>query len=235
MPSYHKNRSNNKLSPAKIVGIITTIVGLIVFGIILISKKPITTSEITKDQVLMEKDGQIVIVNKNGLVEYRSKDGIFFETWDSFRIDSFFTSITQKAKKYLETQKSSANCGSKYKVFLYIDGELVSVCVDEDDKEIQEIFSAIDAGASGGNNISDLFDDLIGDGEGGGSIDGGSTSTPIPTTSQSGFTPTPTPYNSGGSTNYPPVSADCEGWSKDIVKGRAIISNTYCVVPSPTP
>jgi len=53
--------------------------------------------------------------------------------------------------------------------------------------------------------------------------------TTTPGISQIPPTSTPVPVNNTN-TNYAPVTVGCDAWSADIVKNRAIISNTYCTV-----
>ena len=191
--------------------------------------------QITKDQIQIVKGEEIITINQDGLVEYRSKDKVYYETWDTSQINSFFSIMEQKARDYPSKKVSGGDCG--YKVFMFVDGKLVTVCMDSDDEEINEYIEPIfikysDISLSdyfnedddGGNEEDDTFDGVI----------YFPTSTPgitrIPT-------PTPTTYSIYNiNTNYAPVEADCETWSGDIVKNRAIISNTYCTVgATPTP
>lgn len=189
---------------------------------------------ITKDQIMVQRGDEVVIINRNGLIEYRSKDHVFYETWDSARVSSFFNSMQSNAKDYLAGNKScTSNC---YTVFLFVDGKLVTIQVSPDDPEVEDIFDPIDEGGGYDDTIiSDLF--------------GSTTPTPTtPTSSIFGSTPTPTVpvyiisptptpiYQTGNQgDNYPPVDSGCDAWSKDIYN-KAIISNTLCTAqPTPTP
>jgi hypothetical protein len=181
---------------------------------------------ITEGQIKLQRGDDIIIVNKNGLVEYRSKDNVFYETWDSSRITSFFSVMEAKAK-----QKKAGDC--KYKATMYINHKLVEFCIDSSDTEMKEVYDNYDQ-VVGGGSLSDLFPTVTGTGSGDGDL-GSIDYFPTPTTRPTVF-PTPTPGGSENQTNYPPVQAGCDTWSSLIVRNRAIISNTYCTVqPTPIP
>ena len=215
-------------NPTNKIGVVLLVVLFIIFGFFLMkdSFKKKVPPPITEGQIKLQRGDDIIIVNKNGLVEYRSKDGVFYETWDSSRISSFFSVMETKAK-----QKKVGDC--KYKATMYIDYKLVEFCIDSSDSDMQEVYDEYDQ-AVGDGSISDLFTDD--DQEEPGNEDLGNIEYfPTPTIRSIVF-PTPTPGAGGNQTNYPPVKADCDTWSSLIVRNRAIISNTYCTVqPTPTP
>jgi hypothetical protein len=215
-------------NPTNKVGIILFIILFFLLGFLFIRnalKKPQQAS-ITEGQIMLQRGEDVIIVNKNGLIEYRSKSGVFYETWDTSRISSFFSLMEEKAK-----EKKKGDC--KYKATMYIKGKLTEFCIDSSDADMKETFQEYDD-VVGGGSISDYFPLSDDSEEGPGDLEDVKyfpTNTPAPT-----IFPTPTPGGSGGQTNYPPVEAGCDIWSSMIVKNRAIISNTYCTVqPTPTP
>lgn len=185
---------------------------------------------ITEEQIKVQRGDDILIVNSNGLVEYHYKDNVFYETWDSGKISSFFSSMEAKAKQYA---KNKSDC--KYQVTMYINGRLTEFCIGSGDKEMDSVFNDLDQSVTGGS-ISEFFDPDETEDESGNEdlseINYFPTPSSVPTVN-----PTPTTQPAaGGQTNYPPIKADCETWSSSIVRNRAIISNTYCtVLPTPTP
>lgn len=183
---------------------------------------------INKDQIRMEKNGEIITVNENGLVEYRTEDTVTYKIWDSSKVSRFFDTVRNKARDYLENPRIDAiDC---VYVSLYLDGEFVTICFSEDDDVVQEAYEDFEGGDSDSITLSDLFDDDDEDSEDEvvDDISDYFSVTPTPTRG-----PTPTP---GGSTSEPqlppplPIKATCESWEEQIVGGRAIISNTLCSV-----
>ena len=128
-------------------------------------------------------------------------------------------SMERKAREYLSDPQAADSPGC-YLVTLWLDDELVTVCISIEDEEIGEIFDEFEEEDENGT-ISDYFDDDNGDNV---------FSSPTPTIPPQ-ITPTPTPAEEEYSPddNYPPVEADCLTWSQDIVD-KAIISNTLCTV-----
>ncbi len=213
-----------KMSPtSKLVGIV--LVGLFLIGVTLIAQNlsgKKEQAEITQDQIKIQKGDDIVIINRNGLVEYRSKDKVFYRTWDSAKIDLFFASMEEKARDYL-ADSSNVDAPGCYLVTLWLDGELVTICITDDTGELEEIYEefANEDGDEDDGSLDDYFDDENDNWTG--------SETPTPTL-PAGVTPTPTPVSeSSPEDNYPPIEADCVTWSQDIV-GKAIISNTLCTV-----
>ena len=192
-----------------------------------------TQAPISEDQIMLERDGEIIIVNKNGLIEHRKDDIVTYKLWSADRVSKFFDAIERKAREYLAaTVKQTTGCVF---VTLYLDGQLVTVCINEDDEIIKSTFEEFQQPGSGDLiSISDLF---------GNNNDNGQTNDstsddisdyfaePTPTPVQSGATPTPTPQPSGDGGQVPlPVKADCLDWEENIVGTRAIISNTLCSI-----
>jgi len=218
---------------------------LFVIGILLLSllfsrmfkSKGSAEAQIKQGQIQIVKGDEVITINQNGLVEYKSKDRSYSETWDASQINSFFSMMERKARDYLAKRVSGGDCG--YKVFMFVDRKLVTICIDSGDKDVAETIEPIFIKYSD-VNLSDYFgnDD---DGEGDSSDDefSGTIEFPTPTPELSQSSPTPTPNSTyNGNTNYAPVKAGCENWSAGIVNNRAIISNTYCTVdstPTPTP
>lgn len=189
---------------------------------------------INEDQIRMERNGEIITINKNGLVEYRAGDKVTYKIWDSDKVGRFFNTVENKARGYLEDPDDGVNC---VYVSLYLDGELVTICFSEDDEIVKEAYEEFEEeGDDTTISLSDLFDDdeeedddVVED------ISDLFNITPTPT-----LTPTSTP--GGGSDDDEeevvlppplPVEATCESWEEQIVGGRAIISNTLCSVTAP--
>jgi len=190
--------------------------------------------QIKEGQIQITKGDEVIIINHNGLVEYKSKDRQYSETWDASQISSFFSLMEEKARNYLAKRTSGGDCG--YKVFMFLDKKLVMICLDSNDQDMTEIVEPIFI------KYSDInLDDYFGNDDNPIEYEeefSGNINFPTPTIITY-LSPTPTPYmSSGGNTNYAPIQADCESWSKDIVNNKAIISNTFCTVnstPTPTP
>ena len=202
----------------------------------LFRKEKIINAPIKEGQIQIVKGDEVVTINQNGLVEYKSKDKTYYETWDSSKINSFFSLMEKKAHDYLNKKVSGGDCG--YKVYMFLNGKLVTLCFDSNDEDMAGTVEPVFIKYSD-INLSDYFsDDEDGDEDEDGEdeFDGViyfPTSTPVPVRS----TATPTPYSVYNiNTNYAPVVADCDTWSADIVNSRAIISNTFCTVDvTPTP
>lgn len=222
-------------NPLYLIITVFVLVLIVILGAIYLKNKNRASgsAQITQDQIELERGGDIVIINKNGLVEYRTKDKVFFETWDTSRMNSFFDLMQTRARQRVNKQATN-NC--YYKVTMYLDGKLVTFCSDENDTEVKQVYDTYDEKIE--PSLSDLYSSNPGDNGGDNNQGDLSNIVYFPTPTQAGVSATPTPHQtSGGSqTNFPPVKADCDTWSKSIVNSRAIISNTYCTVqPTPTP
>jgi hypothetical protein len=180
---------------------------------------------INQDQIMIQKGGNTIIVNRNGLIEYRSGDEVFYKTWDSSKINYFFNRMEEKARDYLD-EGLTGPCDGCYAVTLYIDGVLVTVYI-KDDEDLNDIFEDFVEDELGDIDLSDFFDDDDEDND----SQGSGTVTPSPTPAGDGSNPTPTPEDQGNGqqTNYPPVETGCSAWTQDIVD-KAIISNTLCTI-----
>ena len=198
---------------------------LIVLVIIIVqSLTPKNAGTISENQIKIQKGEKIVIVDKNGLVEYRTGDKVFYQVWDTAKISDFFTQMENLARKYLESPNLDI-CSVGYTVTLYLDGDEVTVCLEEEEilDEIYQEFGEED----GGGEISELFEDLFEDGQ-----------TPSPTSA----IPTPVPTtlivsgeeggSSGGGGSQQVFECDLFGLQ---INSRTVISNTVCLLePSPT-
>ncbi len=218
-----KKKDNKQLAVIGIlVGVIVLIVGVLLFNFVYKSNEPI----IKQDQILIQKGDQTVLINENGLIEYRSDKGVFYETWSSDKTSAFFATMRAKAKAYLANPPSNIPEGA-YKVYIYIDGELVEIYIDPDDEDLEEIFEEFDD-SDDGEDLGDFFVDDDGS-------MGVPTATPAPTTtttvSLGPSTPTPTSGagSGGGTVQIPP---DCDLYS-ELVTGRTVISNSICDVQQP--
>ena len=198
---------------------------LIVLVIIIVqSLSPKNAGTISENQIKIQKGEKIVIVDKNGLVEYRTGDKVFYQVWDTAKISDFFTQMENLARKYLESPNLDI-CSVGYTVTLYLDGDEVTVCLEEEEilDEIYQEFGEED----GGGEISELFEDLLDDGL-----------TPSPTS----VIPTPVPTTlivsgeEGGSSSGGGSQQvfECDLFGLQI-NSRTVISNTVCLLePSPT-
>lgn len=217
-------------TPQNLIILLIGIGFLLVLGIILFRwLSPEKVSTIGENQIKIQKGEKIVIVDKNGLVEYRTSEGVFYEVWDAARISDFFALMEARAREYLKNPNTNA-CKAGYSVTLYVDGEEVVVCFEEDPL-LDEIYTGFGGGPQD-DSISDIFDDLF--------ADEGAQGTPASGTP----TPTPTPLivsaeegTSGSSGGSLPV-VSCE-LNKEDVTSRTVISNILCAPekpsPSPTP
>lgn len=183
------------------------------------------SAPITQNQILIQRGKDTVIINDNGVVEYRLESGTYFDTWDLDRVNTFFTSLQDKARK-LKNQTPPPVGTNYYTVTLYVDGQLVTIYVDEGDEVVDQVFTGGPGGGTGGFNF-----DL-----GSGSSSGGSSS-PTPT-------PTPLPTNpgtvsagggssgsgGGGSTTQDVFNCNL---NSQTVANKTIISNTLCQVEQP--
>ena len=224
----NKRKLNEYLSSTNIV------IGLLVFFLILIitvitGKYLLKNNEyapITEDQIMIQKGGNIIIVNKNGLIEYRSGDEVFYKHWDSTKISFFFERMDLLARDYIDKRLigecSTCTDDGCYSVTLYVDGKLVTICINED-IGIDEIFAGFEEDELDFGNLDEYFNDDEGDDD--------IMNSPTPTVTYQ-FLASPTPTNifdDGSDSNYPPLEVGCEAWSQDIVN-RAVISNTLCTV-----
>lgn len=208
---------------------------IMVLVIILINGRGKNTdqTQIKEGQIQIVKGDEVVTINQNGLVEYRSKDKTYYETWDTSQINTFFSIMERKARDYISKRSSGGDCG--YKVFMFIDKKLVSICVDSGDEDMMNTIEPVLIKYSD-ISLTDYFGDDENPPDEDEEFDGTinfPTSTPVAII----VTPTPTIFSIYNiNTNYAPVKADCETWGGSIVNNRAIISNTFCTVnATPTP
>jgi len=200
--------------------------GLLIVLVIIIVQRltPKNVGTISQNQIKIQKGEKIVIVDKNGLVEYRTGDKVFYQVWDTAKISDFFTQMEDLARKYLESPNQDI-CSVGYTVTLYLDGDEVTVCL-ENEEILDEVYQEF-GGEEGGGDISELFEDLLEDGQ-----------APSPTSA----IPTPVPTtlivsgeeggSSGGGGSQQVV--ECDLYEQQVTS-RTVISNTLCVAaPSPT-
>lgn len=177
-----------------------------------------TPGKITESQIMIQRGGKVVIIDESGLIEYRTKDGVFYETWDSLRIQSFFDNMRAKAREYLSAPTPEL-CNDGYTVTLYLDGNEVTICVAADDEDLNEIFEEFPDEEDG--SLDDIFDDFFGDDNGDSGVSPTLTSTP-----------TPTPTSTEGDGGHEEIESglfDCTLYEQQVT-GRTIISNTLCIL-----
>ncbi|QQS38920.1 hypothetical protein IPM62_06095 [Candidatus Woesebacteria bacterium] len=182
---------------------------------------------IEKGQIQITRGDRVVTVNENGLIEYRSEEGVFYETWDPSRTNAFFASMEAAARQYLE-KTPGKKFENGYEIKLWLDGEIVTIYVSEDDEVvgeiIEEIFQEYDDGDDD-DGIGDYFDqDEDEDDEDDGDYTGNPTPTlPFGTTA----TPNPTITGTQGGSKTVQTPPDCDLYGT-LVTGRTVISNTIC-------
>jgi preprotein translocase subunit YajC len=207
-------------------------VGLIIILLpFLLSRSPgRATPDISADQIKIQKGDQIVIISEDGTVEYISSDGIYYDSWDSQTVSTFFSAMRTLAKQNLD-KSPPKDTTNGYWISLFIDGEFVKVFVEGTSEEIEEILNELSEGLLE-EILSELFDEFF--------EEEGPSPTPInffasPTTSLfPTSTPTPVPgqFNpmSSGS-----IEDDCREWLAQGL-GSTVIFHTVCIEsPSPTP
>ena len=198
---------------------------IIIFAVVSTGKTGIGGDRVSRVEI--SEGGRSITINENGLVEIKTEAGVTYETLDSAKLTNLFKYFKKKAQ---EVQRLSADSpGNIIAVTLIIDGKEVTIYIDADDPEFQQIIDDILSGGSG-EDIGDYFGE---DDEGTGSGDNG----------DNGFfdlTPTPTPINFSGPTPtgtgspnlyLPPgvtdPGGDCTSWNEQVI-GKAVISNTVC-------
>lgn len=210
--SKKSERRNKQYIIGAFVGVVVIVISVFLYNFVFVQKKP----KISEDQIMIEKGSQTVIVNANGLVEYRSEDGVYTEKWSAEKTNGFFASMRAKARLFLANPVKPSE--GAYKVTLYIDGVIVEIYIDEDDEELVEIFEEFE---NDGGDDGDYFEDST-------------TPTPIRTITTAPIltvgpgTPTPTPVvTSGGVTQQ--ILPDCDLYG-EYVTGRTVISNSICEI-----
>lgn len=197
-------------------------------GVLLINKIFNESEDaIAPGQIQIKRGDKVVTVNENGLVEYKSDKGVFYETWTPSRTDAFFATMRAKARKYLANPPDVIPPNA-YEVTLWIDGEIVVIYISGDDEDLSEVLEEIfeEFEDSGDGDLGDFFDEE--------EEDGGITPTltvfsPTPTLPP-GVTATPTPIGgSGGGGGTVQSVPDCDLYGS-LVTQRTIISNTNCQI-----
>ena len=217
------------------VGVLIAL-GVILAGVFLLRDGG--TGIIDKEKILVKRDDGELSVYRNGLVEYKTKEGIFIDNWSIEKTNAFFS--------YYEENYVGGELAGGTGETVYLNG----VGYKSTGDELAEVV------------IGDLTDDGGGDGDDGGGGDdisdyfGTPTPTPVGTGGGGYPTPTPTPTPAGGipsdclfwrlsycvkykptPTSMPtPVSgdqyvieaADCTEWNETQTT-TTVINNTVCV------
>ena len=217
-----KLRNLYKKNPHGVIfaGVVFVLIALVTFFVIRSITKPEPT--IRPDQIQVRRGDRVVTVNENGLVEYRSDEGVFYETWDPNRTSAFFTTIRAQAREYLANPPKEIPPNA-FEVMLWIDGELVTIYIEGDDDLLEEVFEEFDE-SEGDGDLSDYFDTLTPTLQP--TLPPGVTATP---TLPPGVTATPTPIlgSGGGSGGGGQSPADCDLYNTQVTQ-RTVISNTIC-------
>ena len=167
-----------KRRPFNIISIFL-VLGILAIGVVALSGGRIASDKISRVEI--ESGGRSITVNENGLVEITTEAGTTYSSLDSQKLSNLFNYIKKKAAS---PQKLSADSpGNIIAVTIVIDGEEITIYIDADDPEFQDIINEILEGSGGGEDISDYFD---GDGDTGQGDEDGSDG-------QGFFDTTPTP------------------------------------------
>ena len=204
-----------------------TIIALVLLAIVIVGGAVVLTrsgrGEGRIERVEISGQDKALVINENGIVEFRSGDDVYYQTLSSDRISALFDYIRKKVKN--PDKGLNADDPNVFTVTVTIDGEQTTILIDINDQELQDILGDVDDGLPGDDTIGDYFDDT--GGQGGATptpIPGGASPTPTPTGGSGGPTPTPVYYLPPGGTTS---DADCFDWSGQVT-GRNIISNTVC-------
>lgn len=230
-----------------LVGLLIVFLGFWVIKKNIISKK----SKEAFTQYTIEKDQKNIKVNRNGFVNFNSGKGSFSQKWDQDKIQKLYEYIKANGKRNILILTK----GDYVVIIIYEGGTTQTYYLPADDFQMEDIFDTfVDPGQGSGNG---------GDGNDGNNENGGifDFSSPTPGSGLGITTPTPIGHNIPPMpedcplwllsiciyprrpvygtpiptiTPNPSVKPDCSYWIKDIY-GKAIISNTYCIKPSPTP
>lgn len=209
------------LTPVNIGVFALLLLGIILLVLVVFTRSN-TDALIAENQIQIKRGEKIITINENGLVEYKSDAGTFYETWDSQKTNSFFSNMRARAREYLENPTGPIEGG--YEVTLWIDGELVTFYISGDDEELGEVFEEF--GDEEGVDLSGYFEEDEDEDE-----DGQIFSSPTPTLLfgiSPTLTPTITPGSNGdsGTEQLPP---DCDLYG-EYVTGRTVITNTLCQI-----
>jgi hypothetical protein len=222
-----KNKSTKLFGkPLNLVIMLLVLGGALVVGAVVIrTLSGRKTERILESQIQILQGDNKITVNRSGLVEYSTPEGVFYEVWDSEKVDQFFSSMREKANAASPVQE----CGDGYWLTLYIDGKETTVCIVGGDEELDSLFEEFSGEGSGEDSLSELFDDSFfgGDEDEEGSQDEdlfGGLASP---------SPTPSEISAEEGADVPPGGGaavpDCTLWGQQIT-GRTVISNTICLV-----
>lgn len=221
------------------------IILLLVIGYLIIKSRTGKSGNVPPVKYTLEKDGREIDVSESGLTKFTFGNDSFMQNWDNDTIKSLYDYIRSKgAKNMIFLTK-----GNYIVVVVNEGGRKITYYLSADDPKMKEIFDTFNSG--GGDNG--------GGGNGGGGGDIFHFGSPAPTSI--GGVPTPQNTTPGGiempkdcplwllsiciwprkpaptiqpKTPAPSVIPDCSYWLKDV-QDRAIISNTLCMKPTPTP
>ncbi len=210
---------------------------ILIFLLLVFTNRRSQVSQTKNEQVTIQVEDSEVTFYKGGLVEIKTRDGLFQKVWGEEKIRSIF----QYAKAKVDAAK---NVNQGYLLIVTIDGNSTSVVVNQDDAVINSIINELNGGSGGGSGGS------------GGSGNGNNYFQPTPTSSTSISTPTPTQGGGGPGgcqfwklswciffpsptptpvtvnptpTVYLQTVPDCDLYNQ-VVTNRTIISNTLCII-----
>lgn len=161
--------------------------------------------KVFKNEAEQEKKIQIedgdnkITINENGLVEFETPDNIFYQTWDSSKIQRWFSILE---KEFQESEQAAGGQGG-YQVQISSGGEDRTIDLGSDSSELEDLWEIFEDNGEEESSLSDYFQDP----------------TPSPKTVSANGS------SSGQGDNQD--NPDCTLWGEEVAD-RAIISNTVC-------
>lgn len=206
---------------------------LLIMGLVVILATALTgRSKILADRISrveISGQGRSITINENGLVEIRTEDGVIYQTLGSNQLSALFNYIQKKAESPQRLTASSP--GNIIAIVIVIDEREVTIYIDADDPEFQDILDTILGDATGGELISDYFGEEVPKGDERDFLDEGFFDTEVSPTPTQAVGQSPTGTSSSPNLYLPPgvidPGGDCASWNDQII-GKAVISNTVC-------
>ena len=184
-----------------LVGLLTlgTVLGLIIVSIDRNSQITPLNGAKQEKRIQMEDGDNKITINENGLVVFETPDNIFYQTWDSGKVQRWFAILE---KEFQESQKAAGQGG--YQVQISSGSQTQTVNIGGDDSELGSLWEVFEDNGEEESSLSDYFQDP----------------TPSPKTASANGSPS----DSGNDQENP----DCTLWGVDVTT-KAVISNTLCV------
>ena len=149
-------------------------------------------------RIQIEDGDNKITINENGLVEFETPDKMFYQTWDSSKVQRWFSMLE---KEFQESQGAAGQGG--YQIQISSGSQTQTAIIGGDSSELGSLWEAFENDGSEENSLKDYFQDPF----------------PSPkTVSAEGSS-----SSQGDSQDNP----DCTLWGQEVTD-RAIISNTVC-------